>query len=152
MMSRTQCAALVLTYFCVRGGVQVGFFGPCCASWQPLSTGSWAWTRRMATACDQEFEIPVLPRDININWVLPSSGTGWHSHDPHMGLACRTTLSNLTLDPITTRSHHMLHASRTDIPAFPISNAELLICTGDVPDLRHGGTSSWSHTLGIEPK
>ena len=106
----------------------------------------------MATACDQEFEIPVLPRDINMKRVLPSPGTGWHSHDPLMVLACRTALSNLTLDPITTRSHHMLHASCTDMPSFPISNAELLICTGDALDLQHGGSSSWSPKLGIEPK
>ena len=103
----------------------------------------------MATACDQEFEVPVLPRDININWVLPSPGIGWPLHDPGMVLACRTTLSNLTLDPITMRSHHMLHTSRTDIPAFPIGSAELLICTGDALDLQHGGSSFWIHKLRV---
>ena len=99
----------------------------------------------MATAGDQEVEIPVLPRGINIKRVLPSPGIGWPLHDSGMVPACRTTLSNLTLGPITMRSHHMLHASRTDIPAFPISSAELLICTGDALDLQHGGSSSWSH-------
>ena len=103
----------------------------------------------MATAGDQEFEVPVLPRDININWVLPSPGIGWPLHDPGMIPVCRTTLSNLTLDPITTRSHHMLHASRTDIPAFPIGSAELLICTGDALDLQHGGSSFWIHKLRV---
>ena len=148
---RTQCAALILSFLVWPDHVQGPFLVIVARRGTPFQYDydheqeQWRQhvTRSLRSQCFREISIST--------WCCRP----WAYAGPYMILAwfqhAVPPYPTLLLTPSPQEATTCCIASRTDIPAFPISNAELLICTGDVPDLRHGGTSSWSHKLGIEP-